>query len=220
MVLYSHNTRLTFFLFFFGRHPSNFYCNTSIGPSVKADTCIVRSMMSGTSLHAARAAYHCAAVLVNTEMVDQITSLNYKPFVKPLIALSVDHQKGVPQHKTSLIKHALSQKFPSEDFFESFHQLENVPKVHWEPHTSVDVRVLNELPVLHTYYTHHHNDLDWVIATCDARPANFPHQIQTNQDFWVGIIPKIDRAMGLSIKCVPQDEKSGMDMLRHTLEGA
>jgi hypothetical protein len=67
----------------------------------------IRTMMSGKSIYAARAAYYCAKALINPDVIDNTTKTNHQPLTKSLVSLSVDDTKGVVQHKTTLIKHGL-----------------------------------------------------------------------------------------------------------------
>lgn len=55
--------------------------------------------------------------------------------------------------------------------------------------------------------------------TIDAKPGNFPHQTQTNQDFWVCLKANFT-FNNVKFRNTYQDEKSGMDMLKHSTRGS
>jgi hypothetical protein len=70
----------------------------------------------------------------------------------------------------------------------------------------------------------------WAMVTSDSVSGNFPYQ-QTNQDFWVmlqGNSGQVEKGLLLGLlndrdidcyKCVPHDEKSGMDMFKRSTRG-
>ena len=178
-----------------------------------------RSMMQGHSSHVTRAAYYCLTTFTNSDMLNQITPKNHRPLAKRLAALSLDHETGAMQHKTAFLKHMTNHKFPVDDFMVPFVEKIESSIVKWEPNTHSDLRILNELPILKEYHDNYHSDIEWLLCTMDVRPANFPYQKQSNQDFWCMVKTKADRSMGLGYKCVPQDAKSGMDVFRHSSRG-
>lgn len=178
----------------------------------------MRTMISSKSFYAIRALFNTAMMLSNTEMVDKINRQNTKPFVESAVDLALDHDKGALQHKTAILKHATNHKFPAHEFYEYFRKQTGHKNVHWEPNANVDCRTINEIGVFHEYLNTFGKDIEWSLATFDQRSSTFPHQKQPNVDFWV----YINRALGLKsfTKGVFQDEKSGMDMLKHSTSGS
>jgi len=178
----------------------------------------VRTMISSKSLYAIRALFNTAIMLSNTEMVDKVSRQNTAPFVKSAVDLALDHDKGVLQHKAAILKHATTQRFPADEFYEPFRNITKNTKVHWEPNTNIDLRTVNELGVFHEYFNTFGKDIEWALATLDKRSSNFPHQKQSNVDFWV----YFDRVIGLHStgKGIFQDEKSGMDIFKHSTSGS
>lgn len=179
-----------------------------------------RFMLSAYNTFVGRAIYHVATTLSNSDIVNKVNKKNTQPFVKEVVDLSLNHEKGVLQHKASLFKHLTHQKFPSEEFYDNYKTLCITNKVRCEPYTEVDFRTLNELGTLQQYQNQFDNSLEWIIATMDSRPSNFPNQKQSNVDFWVMLKTKFDRSMGLGYKCVYQDDKSGMDIIAHSSRGS
>jgi len=151
--------------------------------------------------------------------VNNTTKNNRLPLTKPLVDLSLDHKQGVMQHKTAVLTHMIRHKFTTEELYGIYQELYTT-KLKIEPNTTTDLRILNEIPVIHEYMSNYQDNIEWVLATVDSRPASFPYQKQENQDFWVMLTAKGDRAMGLGYKCVPHDEKSGMDMFKHSSRGS
>jgi hypothetical protein len=180
---------------------------------------VKRGMLSSKSVQVARAAYYCLNSLTNPQVMDKTSKNSQTTLAESLVDLSLDHTKGVVQHKTTILKHISNHRFASDDFY-AYYRTYN-PKFKWEPNTHTDIRILNELPIIHEYSTKFDYNIDWVLATADSRAASFPHQIQSNQDFWVNVMTKVDKSMGLGThKVVPQDEKSGMDMFKHSTRGS
>jgi hypothetical protein len=185
---------------------------------------IKRTMMLGGRVlnHVARTAYYTASTLTNDDWIHSISKNSHQPLVNNIVEMSLDSFQGIPQHKTKLVKSIINHQFPSEQVHQSFQEylLKNTEInpliVKNEPHTLVDCRFMNELPAVKELLSRYYKDIDWLLLTNDARPANFPHQHQPNQDFWVMVKTKMDNAMGLGYKCVNHDEKSGMDMFHST----
>jgi len=181
-----------------------------------------RTMLNGKTLYITRAAYHCLKALINPNVMDETTTSNNKPLGQSIVDLAMDPQKGTPQHKTTLFKHITNQRINVDDVYLPFYEhIQNTlpgaeSLVKWDPHVQVDARVMNELPVFKEYLLRYSKDIAWTLATNDSRSANFTHQKQSNPDFWV----YLDRGFGLTGKCVYQDEKSGMDIVRHTTRGS
>lgn len=179
----------------------------------------VRTMISSKNIYAIRALYNAAMMLSNNEMLDKINSKDTKPFVERAVDLALDDTKGVLQQKAAILKHITNHRFPAEYFFEHFRELTRHNNVHWEPNTNIDCRTISELGTLNDYLNKFNKDIVWTLATLDQRASNFPGAKQPNVDFWV----YIDRALGLTgavAKGVYQDEKSGMDMLKHSSRGS
>ena len=199
-----------------------------------------RPMMSSRGLpYAARAAYHGLVALTTKSVLDQTTPQNHTALAQELAVYSINDQAGIPQLKTTIIKHMLSNKFRLQDFYSiaQLQQYSNLMKT--QPHHTgtvnlyTDSRTLNELPTILEYIKRFHSNLEWVIATGDSVASNFPFQQQSNQDFWVmvkGSLEQKNRALALKLfemgneetvhyKCVPQDEKSGMDMFKRSTRG-
>lgn len=178
----------------------------------------MRTMISSKSFYAIRALFNTAMMLSNTEMVDKINRQNTKPFVESAVDLALDHDRGALQHKTAILKHVTNHKFPAHEFYEYFCKQTGHKNVHWEPNANVGCRTINEMGVFHEYLNTFNKDIEWSLVTFDQRSSNFPNQKQPNVDFWI----YIDRTMGLKsfTKGVFQDEKSGMDMLKHSTSGS
>lgn len=178
----------------------------------------MRTMISSKSFYAIRALFNTAMMLSNTEMVDKINRQNTKPFVESSVDLVLDHDKGVAQHKTAVLKHAINHKFPADEFYEYFRKQTGHKNIHWEPNANVDCRIINEIGVFNEYFNTFGEDIEWSLATLDRRSSTFYHQKQPNVDLWV----YINRSMGLnrSTKVIFQDEKSGMDMIKHSSSGS
>jgi hypothetical protein len=179
---------------------------------------VKRGMLSSKSVQVARAAYYCLNSLTNPQVMDKTSKNSQTTLAESLVDLSLDHTKGVVQHKTTILKHISNHRFASDDFY-AYYRTYN-PKFKWEPNTHTDIRILNELPIIHEYSTKFDYNIDWVLATADSRAASFPHQIQSNQDFWVMLSTGLNKTLNFGYKCVPQDEKSGMDMFKHTTRGS
>lgn len=78
--------------------------------------------------------------------------------------------------------------------------------------------LVNEIGVTNEFLNNYKNII-WFFATQDVRSSSFYAANQSNVDFWVYIW----RAIGLNnISCngIYQDEKSGMDMFRHSTRGS
>ena len=77
----------------------------------------------------------------------------------------------------------------------------------------IDFSFIKELPVIQEYYNNFHNNIDWLIA----RPANFTHQKQSNQNWWVDLKTNpgkaLDKVMGIQYKVVPRDKKGYKGMI-------
>lgn len=175
----------------------------------------MRTMISSKSFYAIRALFNTAMMLSNTEMVDKINRQNTKPFVESAVDLVLDHDKGVLQHKTAILKHTTNHRFSADDFYEYFCKKYKHDNVHWEPNTFVDCRILNEISVANEYLNIFGKDITWFYATNDQRSSTFPGAKQSNVDFWV----YITRVMGIN-KTTYQDEKSGTDIFRHSTRGS
>jgi hypothetical protein len=135
---------------------------------------------------------------------------------KALVAFSLDDTKGVVQHKSTIRKHMINHKFYADDFFVPFSTLHDVPKFTWVPDARTDVRVLNEIRVIYEYYQTYHESIVSIEATMDMIPGNFTHQVQTNQDYLI----KLFTFGNVKFRHTYQDEKSGMDMFRHSTRGS
>lgn len=175
-----------------------------------------RTMISSRCYQAARAAYYIASTISKQGCLD---NRNTQPFISKVVTNTIDNNQGISQHKTTIWKHMSHQRLPGEHFYEPF--IEQVPIatqiVKYEPHALADFRTINELPVLQEYLQTFHKDIVWTYSTLDSRSANFPKAQQTNPDFWT----LIDKGMGLrNARCTYQDEKSGMDMFRHSTRGS
>jgi|SRR3978361_58906 len=179
---------------------------------------ISKRHMLNRSAYAARAAYHCLKTITSNSVLDDTTKKNKKPLIEEVANLSLDHQKGLPQHKTTLLKHIINDKFPIEDYYH-IKKLQEWPQIQFEPNVTIDFRVLNELPVVEEYLHQFNSSVEKLLVTGDSLPGEFSHQKQSNQDFWVTIKTIADRSMGLGIKHIPHDEKSGKGMFTHTTRG-
>jgi hypothetical protein len=74
-------------------------------------------MLSGKAFQSARAAYHCLNILSKQEILDKTTKDNHTPLTENLVDLSLDHNKGLPQQKTAILKHITNHKFDSNSFY-------------------------------------------------------------------------------------------------------
>jgi len=173
-----------------------------------------RTMISSRCMYAARAMYHAALLISNTDTINKLNKTNLEPLVNEMVQYALDDNKGIIQQKTTIFKHLSNQKFHGELFYESFINQMKTTVVKYEPHVSVDVRTLNELKSLELYIKYFGKDVEWIYATLDNRSANFPYAQQTNPDFWV----YINKLLGF--KGTYQDDKSGMDMLKHSSKGS
>jgi hypothetical protein len=72
------------------------------------------------------------------------------------------------------------------------------------------------MPIIYEYSTKYDSDIESILATLDAKPGNFPNQTQTNQDFWVTLKSATTLNKMQLCRHTYQDEKSGMDMLKHS----
>jgi hypothetical protein len=153
---------------------------------------------------------YVAKVFSNSDLVHNHKKQNPRPLIREIVNVALDDTAGIIQHKTAFVKHLTNQKFNGEHFYESFIDQTNLTTVKYEPHIFTDFRTLNELKSLESYCFTYGSDIVWALATLDSRPANFPHANQTNPDFWVSIAGKVTY----------QDDKSGMDMLKHSSKGS
>jgi hypothetical protein len=110
----------------------------------------------------------------------------------------------------------INHKFYADDFYVPFSTLHDVPKFTWVPDARTDVRVLNEIRVIYEYYQTYHESIVSIEATMDMIPGNFTHQVQTNQDYLI----KLFTFGNVKFRHTYQDEKSGMDMFRHSTRGS
>jgi hypothetical protein len=169
-------------------------------------------------LSVARSAYHCLNTLTNTDTCNKTTKNNQQVLVNGLVDLGLDHNKGALQHKASILNHMTTHKFPANNFYTAYKDIYPDSKVVSEPDSTCTVRVINEITVVHEYQTTFYNDIEKIHATMDMVPSNFHAQKQNNPDF-LSYIYTIDGGIRKAIKCVPQDEKSGMDMFKHSTSG-
>jgi len=183
------------------------------------------SMMSSRCIYAMRAMYHGLNALTNSNVMEQTNKKNHTALAKSLVDYSMDKTQGVPQHKESMLTHIISHRFQSAEIFDVM-QENYLPILKYESNVLIDPRFTKELYTIKVFHDYFKDDIDWILATNDARAANFPHQTQTNQDWWVNlkIMSKIDKMFGLktdpiSYKVVPHDEKAGTGMFDHTTRG-
>jgi hypothetical protein len=111
-----------------------------------------------------------------------------------------------------------NHRFYAEDFLEPFIDYP-VGNFTWPANVLIDVRITKELPVYYELYKKYGSTIESTVATLDSQPSNFPHQVQTNQDFWL----KLKAAITLdnvTFRDTYQDEKSGMDMLKRKTRGS
>jgi hypothetical protein len=174
-----------------------------------------RFMLNSRSFHAIRAAYNLALTISNHSDFEKNKT---QPFISQAVRNSIDDAQGIPQHKAALLKHLTHQRLPAEYFYEYFKDISaNGDLIKYEPHALTDFRITNEFAVLQEYLKTYGHDIAWVYATIDARAATFPKAQQSNPDFWV----YLNKALGLKEpRCTYQDEKSGMDMMRHSSRGS
>lgn len=135
---------------------------------------------------------------------------NPKPLIRDFVKIALDDTTGIVQHKTAIIKHIINQKFSLSNFYEPFIDYTNLTTVKYEPNVFVDCRTLNELKSLELYMKYFGSNIIGTYATLDSRPATFFNANQTNPDFWVSLDGKV----------IYQDDKSGMDMFKHSSKGS
>lgn len=172
--------------------------------------------------HISRSAYYALHTIFKDTSVASIHKNDLTPLANALSDLSIDHQQGVIQHKTSIVSSILSQKFPLSSMYNSLKNKVN-SKIDLGTNPLVDSRVMSELPLAEELLGRYDDDINKILVTGDTLQGDFPYQKQTNQDFWVSVFPKgstIDRILGLTPIVRPHDVKSGMDMFRHSTRGS
>lgn len=183
-----------------------------------------RSMMSGKSVYAARAAYHCLSAITNQNVMDNTFKSDYNAFIDSAITLSLNHATGTIQHKSAFMRHLITHKFQGKVFYSSFCKKTGIQNI-----TSVDgntdMRVMNELPVIQIYHNTFKKGIENIQANHDNVIGNFHAQKQTNQDFNVTIksmFERITRPLSILNNALiirPHDEKAGMGMFKHATRG-
>jgi len=177
---------------------------------------IKRTMINSRCLHAAKAAYYCLSTISNDQVLHNTTKENKKPLVNSLLHYAMNHDNGIIQHKSKLTNHVLNHQFSANDFYESYQHLWPNAKVTYVPEQQVKMHAMAEIPVLHQYHDTFGPDLIKTVSTFDSIKTEFPNQHQPNPDFLV----YIDRAMGLGKRATYQDEKAGVEMIRHSTRGS
>ena len=193
--------------------------NIKLLPIIKLSLCkhvkihiTKRYMLGSRCMYAIRAIYYASSIISNTDTLNQLNKSNRKHLVNEIVRYNLNDNQGIVQHKNSIVKNLTNQKVPSEDMYESYIDYTNNMLVKYEPNVSTDFRTLNELKTLDLYSKYYGKDICWIYATLDHRAATFPHATQSNPDFWV-LIDKSSRV-------TYQDDKSGMDMFKHSSKGS
>lgn len=170
-------------------------------------------------LSVVRTAYHCLDTLTNTDTCNKLTKNNHQHLVNDIVDLGLNHNKGVLQHKAAMLNHITNHKFSASSFYAAYKNKYPNSKVLPEPNSTCTARVINEISVIHEYERTFYNDIEKIHATMDMVPSNFHAQKQPNADF-LSYIHIIGGGIRKAVKCVPQDEKSGMDMFKHSTSGS
>jgi|SRR6201992_146616 len=173
---------------------------------------IKRYMLGSRCMYAIRAIYYASSIISNTDTLNQLNKSNRKHLVNEIVRYNLNDNQGIVQHKNAVIKNLTNQKVPSENVYEPYIEHTNNMLVKYEPNVLTDFRTLNELKTLDLYCKYYGKDIYWIYATLDHRAATFPHATQSNPDFWV-LIDKTSRV-------TYQDDKSGMDMFKHSSKGS
>ena len=200
---------------------------TCLTKKIKFNNIHRRGMLSGKSIFVARAAYHCMSVLTNNDTLNQVTKNNPNPFIKEMVAFSLDGKRGIPQHKNTFFCSITNAKFDVKLFYDEFGQqtgfsnsLEIIP-------AKVDPRVNKEMPILRELLERYNDTISSVQINSDTVVGNFHGQIQSNHDFWVRLKGRnfVKKCLGFPLSdnfspiCRPHDEKGGMAMLENTTKG-
>lgn len=176
-----------------------------------------RTMMSSRSLPVARAAYHCLNALTNEHVLKKVRREDHKPFCENLVNLTLDDTLGITQHKAAIMKHILNQKFPGSYFYDMIIKITGHSKIKYT-NSNIDVRVLNEMPVLNSFINEFNSQIIDVTVTLDTLPGMFHAQKQKNMDFWVAVKSSVD-SLTKPMIIRPHDEKSGTGMFQHSSRG-
>jgi hypothetical protein len=178
-------------------------------------------MMSGKSPVVARAAYFFLNSLNNSNLVNRN---DLSPLERDLGNFAVDDQKGVPQHKSAFARHIISHRLDPTNVYQNTGCYTKL--IFPSQKVTVSPQVINEVAVLNEYVKNYGKDIKTIEVTCDSKSVlNFPGQLQPNQDFWVTpqeskFATVMDRALGLKSRQFPQDEKSGLNMFKHSTRGS
>lgn len=118
--------------------------------------------------------------------------------------------------KKMILKHISNQQYPGSYFYEPYRKLTKYNNITYEDNALTDFRVNNELVSLNEYLSCFDKDISNIHATLDKPLAMTFKTSQPNVDF----IVKLDHMFGLRKAITYQDDKSGMDMFKHSTKGS
>lgn len=187
---------------------------------------VKRFMIPWNSLSGAKAAYYFLQAITNPSVLNSITINDRRPLLNSLVRYSLNDNQGIIQHKYTVAKHAIVERFPGQPIYEEFQRVTGIPHVTCQE-VSTDLRVLPELPVVATIHSHFGKDILHTHANLDSNKTNnntFAGQQQTNYDFSHKVTTLVkhlwENVPVITHKTLLQDEKSGTGMFQHSTSGS